>query len=403
MQRIVVLGGGFAGLWAAAGAARKRAELGLGTNAIEVVLVDRSAYHNIRVRNYEPDLSDVVVPLARVLDPIGVRHVRAEVCGIDTTCRVVEVATEGPIEAISYDALVVALGSALARPPVPGLAEHGFDVDTYPAAERLGEHLKELGSRPSSPARATVVIAGAGFTGIEVATEMPTRIRALPGVEAPRVILVDGAPVVGATIGDNARPVIVEALVALGIETRLGVRVTAVEECCVTLNSGEAIPCATLVWCGGMRASPLAAALTGKPDRMGRIAVDAYMQVEGVASVFAAGDAAWTSLDGQHPTVMSCQFARPMGRFAGHNAAALLAGAPMLPLKLDWYVTVLDLGPWGALYTAGWDRRVLSAGADAKRLKQEINCRRIYPPRSFAPADTLAAAAPVVQSPPSQT
>jgi NADH dehydrogenase len=402
MQRIVVLGAGFAGLWAAAGAARLRAELGLGTNTIEIVLVDRSDYHNIRVRNYEPDLSDVVIPLTRVLDPIGVRHVRADVRGIDTASRVVEAAAEGRIEAISYDALVVALGSALARPPVPGLVKHGFDVDTYPAAETLCAHLKELASHPPSPARATVVIAGAGFTGIEVATEMPARLRALPGVEAPRVILVDGAPVIGATIGDNARPVIAEALAALGIETRLGVRVAAVEACSVTLDSGETIPCATLVWCGGMRASPLVGALTGKPDRLGRVAVDAYMQVEGIAGVFAAGDAAWAALDGHHPTVMSCQFARPMGRFAGHNAAALLTGAPLLPLKVDWYVTVLDLGPWGALYTAGWDRRVLSTGTDAKRVKQEINCHRIYPPRSFAPADTFAAAAPVVQSPPPQ-
>jgi NADH dehydrogenase len=402
MQRILVLGAGFAGLWAAAGAARLRAELGLGTNTIEIVLVDRSDYHNIRVRNYEPDLSDVVIPLTRVLDPIGVRHVRAEVRGIDTTSRVVEAATEGRIEAISYDTLVVALGSALARPQVPGLVEHGFDVDTYPAAETLCAHLKELASHPPSPARATAVIAGAGFTGIEVATEMPARLRALPGVEAPRVILVDGAPVIGATIGANARPVIAEALAALGIETRLGARVAAVEACSVTLDSGETIPCATLVWCGGMRASPLVGALTGKPDRLGRVAVDAYMQVEGIAGVFAAGDAAWAALDGQHPTVMSCQFARPMGRFAGHNAAALLTGAPLLPLKVDWYVTVLDLGPWGALYTAGWDRRVLSTGTDAKRVKQEINCHRIYPPRSFAPADTFAAAAPVVQSPPPQ-
>jgi NADH dehydrogenase len=402
MQRILVLGAGFAGLWAAAGAARLRAELGLGTNTIEIVLVDRSDYHNIRVRNYEPDLSDVVIPLTRVLDPIGVRHVRAEVRGIDTTSRVVEAATEGRIEAISYDTLVVALGSALARPQVPGLVEHGFDVDTYPAAETLCAHLKELASHPPSPARATAVIAGAGFTGIEVATEMPARLRALPGVEAPRVILVDGAPVIGATIGDNARPVIAEALAALGIETRLGARVAAVEACSVTLDSGETIPCATLVWCGGMRASPLVGALTGKPDRLGRVAVDAYMQVEGIAGVFAAGDAAWAALDGQHPTVMSCQFARPMGRFAGHNAAALLTGAPLLPLKVDWYVTVLDLGPWGALYTAGWDRRVLSTGTDAKRVKQEINRHRIYPPRSFAPADTFAAAAPVVQSPPPQ-
>jgi NADH dehydrogenase len=404
MQRILVLGGGFAGLWAAAGAARKRAELGRAADAMEIVLVDRNAYHNIRVRNYEPDLSDVAIPLARVLDPIDVRHLQAEVRGIDPARRAVDVAIDGRTEAISYDALVVALGSTLVRPPVPGLA-HGFDVDTYTAAKKLGDHLERLASRPnssaSSPAGATVVIAGAGFTGIEVATEMPARLRAI-GVAAPRVILVDGASEVGATIGEKARPVITQALGALGVETRLGVHVAAVAADCVTLTSGEKIPCATLVWCAGMHASPLCGALTATPDRLGRVAVDACMRVEGLPGVFACGDVAWNAIDGSHRTVMSCQFARPMGRFAGHNAAALLAGAPLLPLKIDWYVTVLDLGPWGALYTAGWDRRVLSTGADAKRVKQDINCHRIYPPRSFARAEILAAAAPVVQSPPAQ-
>jgi NADH:ubiquinone reductase (H+-translocating) len=401
MQRILVLGGGFAGLWAAAGAARQRAELAHAADAMEIVLVDRNAYHNIRVRNYEPDLSDVTIPLARVLDPIGVRHLQAEVRGINPARRAVDVAIDSRTETIPYDALVVALGSALVRPPVPGLAQHGFDIDTYAAAKKLGSHLERLPARGDSPASATVVVAGAGFTGIEVATEMPARLRAI-GVEAPRVILVDGASEVGATIGDKARPVITQALGALGIETRLGVHVAAVEADRVALTSGETIPCATLIWCAGMHASPLCGALTATPDRLGRVAVDAFMSVEGLSGVFACGDVAWNALDGSHPTVMSCQFARPMGRFAGHNAAALLANAPLLPLKIDWYVTVLDLGAWGALYTAGWDRRVISTGADAKRVKRDINCVRIYPPRSFARDEILAAAAPVIQSPPPQ-
>jgi NADH:ubiquinone reductase (H+-translocating) len=97
---------------------------------------------------------------------------------------------------------------------------------------------------------------------------------------------------------------------------------------------------------------------------------------------------------------MSCQHGRPMGRFAGHNVVADLVGAPLLPLRIDWYVTVLDLGPAGALYTVGWDRRVVSTGIAAKETKQMINCRRIYPPRSRLRADILAAAAPVVQAPP---
>ena len=65
-------------------------------------------------------------------------------------------------------------------------------------------------------------------------------------------------------------------------------------------------------------------------------------------NIFAAGDAACAPLDGGHFSVMSCQHARPMGRFAGHNAVCDLLGRPMLPLRIDWYVTCLDLGAWGA-------------------------------------------------------
>jgi NADH dehydrogenase len=97
---------------------------------------------------------------------------------------------------------------------------------------------------------------------------------------------------------------------------------------------------------------------------------------------------------------MSCQFARPMGRFAGHNVVADLFGQDMLPLDVNYYVTVLDLGAWGALYTTGWDRRLHSSGAAAKVTKQTINHQRIYPPRTGSAADLLAAAVPTVQAAP---
>ncbi|MGY3412545.1 NADH dehydrogenase FAD-containing subunit [Bradyrhizobium sp. GM5.1] len=74
MARIVVLGAGFAGLWAAIGAARKREEIGAAGRDIEIRVIDRNPYHNIRVRNYEADLSEVALPLPQLLDPIGVSH-----------------------------------------------------------------------------------------------------------------------------------------------------------------------------------------------------------------------------------------------------------------------------------------------------------------------------------------
>ncbi len=319
---------------------------------------------------------------------------------IDPVKQQVSVTTNGGSEVIGYDRLVLALGSELVRPAIPGLASNGFDVDTYAAAVRLEAHLAALGKQADSEGRATVVVVGGGFTGIEVATEMPGKLEKAGISGNRRIILVDPNPVVGETFGENARPVVSEALAALGVETRLNARVTAVDAGTVTLSSGEIIPARTVVWCGGMRASPVAQTIAVERDRLGRLHVDHFMRLAGATNIFAAGDVASCVVDGEHSTVMSCQFARPMGRFAGNNVVADLLGQPMLPLEIDWYVTVLDLGSWGALHTVGWDRQLHASGAAAKATKQIINRQRIYPPRNGVRADLLAAAAPTVQKPP---
>ncbi|UFX43083.1 FAD-dependent oxidoreductase [Bradyrhizobium sp. 41S5] len=400
MARILVLGAGFAGLWAALGAARKRDEIGARAKDTEILVVDRNAYHNIRVRNYEVDLGDVALPLQDLLDPVGVTHRVADVTAIDPAKREVIAKTGSGADTLTYDRLVLTTGSELVRPAISGLAAHGFDVDTFEAATRLNTHLAALGRQPPSPARATVAVVGAGFTGIEVAAEMPAKLAHAGIAGDHRIILIDPNPVVGATFGAHGRPIINEALAALGVETRLNVRVSAVGADSITLDSGEIIPAATVVWCAGMRASPLAAMLPVKRDALGRLPVDRCMRVHGLNGVFAAGDVAACLIDGEHPTVMSCQFARPMGRFAGHNVVADLFGEKLLPLNIDWYVTVLDLGAWGALYTTGWDREVHTAGAAAKLTKQTINQQRIYPPRNGDRAALLAAAAPTIQTAP---
>src|SRR6516225_6927516 len=126
MARILVLGGGFAGLWAAVGAARKLDEIDTPAGEVDILVVDRNPYHNIRVRNYEVDLSEAAIPLAELLDPIGVKHVIGEVEAIDVAGQRVTAKTRHGQEAFAYDRLVLTLGSELVRPPIPGLAEHGF-------------------------------------------------------------------------------------------------------------------------------------------------------------------------------------------------------------------------------------------------------------------------------------
>ena len=369
-------------------------------------MVNRDAWHNIRVRNYEADLSGVRVPLDDVLGPIGVRRVEGAATDIDFVRRQVTVTSAATRREIGYDRLVFALGSQLARPDVPGASEHAFDVDAYDGAQRLNAHIEALAAQPLDERRFAAVVVGSGLTGIEAATELVAKLRAamdragLDAAARPRVILVDSGPQIGSAMGEDAAPIIAEALAALGVETRAGVRVVGSDGVGATLSNGEVVQASAIVWCTGMRANPLTERFPVERDRSGRLPVDEFMRVKGVAGVFAAGDVASARLDDSHASVMSCQHARPMGRFAGHNVVCDLLGAPMLPLHIDKYVTILDLGAWGALYTEGWSRKVVATGEAAKKTKRLINRERIYPPLTRDRREILAAAAPVVQAPP---
>jgi NADH dehydrogenase len=227
--------------------------------------------------------------------------------------------------------------------------------------------------------RDTVVVAGGGFTGIEAATEMPSRLRAVLGKDArPRVIIVERNTAIAPDMGAGPRPVIEEALRKLGVETRLGAGVASLDESGVTLTNGEHIESETVIWAAGIRAAPLTTQIPAERDNFGRLLVDRDLRVPGVEGVFATGDAARAASDdiGNY-ALMSCQHATRMGAFAGNNA----------------YVTCLDLGEAGALFTRGWERKVEMVGDVAKKTKKEINTVWIYPPKAERAA-ALASADP---------
>ncbi|MET7508131.1 FAD-dependent oxidoreductase [Streptomyces albidoflavus] len=389
MKNILVVGGGFAGVWSAAGAVRTLRAHGVPAGEIRVTLVSAGDDLVIRPRLYEADPGSMRVALDRVLGPIGVRRVAATVTEIDTEARSVRaLGRDGEPLTLPYDRLVLASGSRTSRPPLPGI-EDVFDVDTLGAAAALDHHLRRLPGLPDGDGRFTAVVIGAGFTGLEVATELTGRLREVaPAGEADRVrvVLVERAEELGPELGAGPRPHIVEAVAGLGVEQRLGTTVERYEDGVVHLSTGEAVPAATVVWTGGMAASPLTTQIPGERDRMGRLAVDEHLRVVGAPGVYAAGDTS-AALAGEGHTVMqSCQHAVPLGKFAGHNVAADLLGTDLVTFDPGPYVTCLDLGPAGAVVTAGWDREVQSAGDEAKKMKQQINTEWIYPPVDDAEA-----------------
>ncbi|MGE0628777.1 MAG: NAD(P)/FAD-dependent oxidoreductase [Hyphomicrobiaceae bacterium] len=395
-MRLVIIGAGFAGMYAALSAARLRDIRGVSPEELEIALVAPEPILVVRPRLYEPKPETLTAPLLDVLKVIDVVYVQGRAEAIDTRSNAVEVVdASGARKKLSYDRLVLAAGSRLFRPDIPGLAEHSFSVDNLDDAIALDRHLNSLADQPAAPARDTVVVAGGGFTGIEAATEMPARLRAVLGENArPRVVIVERNASIAPDMGAGPRPIIEDALRKLGVETRLGVGVAALDKAGVTLTSGERIEAATVVWAAGMRAAPLTTQIPAERDNHGRLIVDRDLRVPSVPEVFATGDAAKaTSDDVGNYALMSCQHATRMGAFAGNNAAAELLGVPTKRYHQKAYVTCLDLGEAGALFTRGWERKVEMVGAEAKKAKQEINTVWIYPPKPERAA-ALASADP---------
>ena len=395
-MRLVIIGAGFAGMYAALSSARLRDIRGVSPKELEIALVAPQPTLVIRPRLYEPKPETLTAPLLNVLKAIDVVYVQGSAETVDTKSREVEiVAADGKRKKLSYDRLVMASGSRLFRPNVPGLAEHGFSVDSLDDAVSLDRHLRSLAGRPASYGRDTVVVAGGGFTGIEAATEMPARLRAILGEDAkPRVIIVDRNSAIAPDMGPGPRPIIEDALRKLGVETRLGAGVASLDKSGVTLSDGERIEADTVIWAAGIRAAPLTAQIPAERDNFGRLLVDRDLRVPSVHGVFATGDAARAASDdiGNY-ALMSCQHATRMGAFAGNNAAAELLGVPTKPYHQKVYVTCLDLGEAGALFTRGWERKVEMLGEQAKKTKREINTVWIYPPLAERAA-ALASADP---------
>lgn len=380
-QKILIAGSGFAGLWAALSAARAVSLAGREED-VEVTVVSPTPNVAMRPRLYEADLANMHPDIAALLDAVGVRHLAGLVDSVDTAARTATVQTnDGGWQTLDYDRFVLAAGSRLFRPDIPGI-DLVFDADQYDSAQVLAAHLKALGDLPETEARNTVVVAGGGLTGLETATEMPGRLREALGADAKlRVVIVDTASVIGGNMGAETVPHIQEALDEAGVESRAGVRVAAIERGAVLLSSGERIETDTVVWSAGMRAHPLAAGIPGEHDPLGRVVGDAFLHAPDAPGVFVTGDTVKAATDDQgNFSVMSCQHALSLGRVAGHNAAAELVGLSLHPYSQPKYVTCLDLGPWGALYTEGWERAVRFTREEGKAIKREINGVWIYPP-----------------------
>ena len=366
MQRIVIIGAGFAGFWAAISAYVKKQEIAVAAD-LEIIIINKTKFHDIRVRNYEANLESTRYDLHDLLDPLGIKIIMGVVTNINTDKQ--EVIIYSDVEqCLSYDKLILASGSNIIYPDIPGLQQYAFNVDSYAAAEKLRQHLEGVNN--------TVIVVGGGFTGIELASELVHRTKA-------EIVLLDRGKIAD-SLGARPQEKIISALQDMQIKLMPNRGVIKVTADALYLASGEVIATKTVIWTGGMCANKLTEQFVADKDCLGRIKVNKYLQIPGVENCFAAGDVAAAKVDAEHYSMMSCQHGRPQGKVAGYNAVAAIYDLPLLDYKQEVYVTCLDLGSWGALFMRGWDRIIEKDGLEAKALKHHINYERICPPESLA-------------------
>jgi NADH dehydrogenase len=344
-HRVVVVGGGFGGLFAT------RA---LGWSPVDVTLVDREPHHLFQPMLYQ--LATGIISEGEIAPPL--RHIvrnqenavvlLAEVTGFDLQARVVKaVRPDGtPIE-LPYDSLIVAAGAGVSYFGHDELAEHAPGMKTLDDALRLRRRLLqalEMAELTDDPARRagwlTTAIVGAGPTGVEIAGQiralvartLGTSFRRLDPTQV-RVVLLDAGHEPLATFGDRLSGIAARELAHLGVELRLGVRVTAADAEGVFIETPaghERIDARTVIWAAGVKASPLAgmlAAASGAScDRAGRIAVLPDCTLPDHPDVFAIGD--MVSLD-RLPGV--AEVAMQQGLYAAKTIRRRVAGRHDMP------------------------------------------------------------------------
>jgi NADH dehydrogenase len=355
--RVVVLGGGFAGL----GAARK-----LKDADVDIVLVDKHGYHTFQPMLYQVatallERTAVGHPLRDLFhDQHNVIVHQANVTEVDLAKREVRFAEMQPL---TYDYLVLGLGAVVNFFGTEGASAHAFPMYTLSDAVRVKDHL--LGKwrdadRDESlidDGALNVVVVGGGPTGVESAGALAELYFSdfaedYPAIASDRVhiTLVEASPELFGMFKPDIRSYAQEALEKRGVEVMTGELVAEVSPTQVTLKSGRVLPAHTLVWGAGLQASPLAESLGVGLQRGKRIVAGPDLSIDGHPEVFAVGDIAWitdTKTNEVLPQLGSV--ALQAGEQAGENIARTVEGKDRKPFEYHDKGTMAAIGRGSAV------------------------------------------------------
>lgn len=355
-KRILIVGGGFAGMYAA----MEMKRLAAAGHAVTLV----SAENFMQYQPFLPEVASgtidpraAVVPLRPILKHATVEV--GEVTAIDHEERRAQVRIpDGATVGLDYDVLVVTAGSWSRVLPIPGLAEHGIGFKTVQEAIYLRNHVLsrlDVASETEDEGRRrsalTFVFVGAGYAGVEALGELEDlardAMRNYPTLRSRemRWILVEAAGRILPELPEDLATYAQARLEDRHMEILLDTRLESAQDGTIRLSDGQAFGADTLVWTAGVKPSPLAGLGRFPVDERGRIVVDDHLRVVGVPDAWAAGDIAAVpdrTTGGLAPP--SAQHAMREGRRLGRNLTATLLGGELAPFVWRSVGGVCSLG-----------------------------------------------------------
>jgi len=383
--KIVVLGAGYGGLMTVT-----RLQKQLGSNDADIVLVNRNDYHYETTWLHEasagtlsPD--QVRYDIANVVDRSKVNFVKDTALKVDTEAKTVQLEKGNEL---SYDYLVIALGGAPETFGIQGLDKYAFSITNVDTARQIREHIEYQFATykiDQKPERLTIVVGGAGFTGIEFLGELGNRIPELCKEydiekDMVKVVCVEAAP----TALPGFDPELVAYATALlerkNVEFRIG---TAIKEATpegIVVAKGEdeteEIKASTVVWAAGVRGNPIIVE-SGIENMRGRVKVEPDLRAPGLSDVFVIGDCSLViNEEINRPYPPTAQIAMQQGEFVANNLVNLLNGkTPVNNFIFDNKGTVCSLGDDDAIGVV-FGKKV--TGTKASFMKKMIDNRALY-------------------------
>ncbi len=357
--RVVIVGAGFGGLWAArtlAGA------------LVDVLLIDRNNYHTFlpllyQVAAAELEPEQIIYPVRTMLRKLpNAGFIMAKVTGLDPASQTIEV--NGSI--IPYDYLVLAMGSTSHYFDIPGAAEYAFPLKTLEQGTAIRNHILCSFERAvyetdeeKRQRLLTFTIVGGGATGVEFAGALAELIRGPLTKDYPKIdfkkvkiILLEAADSLISMMPDELRRYAFERLRWMGVDVRLKTTVSRIEPDAVYLGDGSPIPTEAVIWTAGVRGEPMAQAWGLPTARAGRVTVLETLQLADYPNIYVVGDLSYLEED-HHPLPLVAPVAVQQGVTAAENIKRQIKGQRLKPFRYNDRGTMVTIGRNAAVARIG--------------------------------------------------